>query len=521
MLPATLRALGDPRPFLAELARSHAVETPAIRAGYAAGKLDRLTRNWIPGHHSGDSAIAATADLLLQRVRDQGRNEPSLVAARRVLVDQIVGCGLRTNAAAVVRDGSGTLALDDEFNEEADEIFDQWAEEEADAAGRLTWYAIQRQVLSETIEAGECLLVRTLIDEPDRSVPLAFQVVEAELIDVLKDWPASAGRAVCRRGIEYDAAGRPIAYWLRGQHPSDSHGTFGQESARIEASRVLHYFIPQRPTARRGVSWFAAAMRPARDRDWLLGNVLTAAAIQAIFTVVQKSQFPGSTGLGFTEGAGTDGSDTAGNPLVKLGRGVVSQIGPNDEISTVAPTQPGQNFDRFMQLILQEEAMATGLSYLRLTRDYSKTNYSSARAAHNDDYRTTTPLAEDFGQHLVARIRRQHTAMAAAGGLYASVSPTQFAQQRRRWQRLELLLPPRLQIDEVKETEAARMRIAAGLSTLKDEAGKIAGRNWRSVILQRQREVEFARARGVPIDLGGAAAIAVSPDDEPIPDEDE
>ena len=63
------------------------------------------------------------------------------------------------------------------------------------------------------------------------------------------------------------------------------------------------------------------------------------------------------------------------------------------------------------------------------------------------------------------------------------------------------------QIDELKETQAAILRIRSGLSTWEDELGRL-GKDWRKVFAQLQREQEELETRGIM--LADAASLAAA-----------
>jgi len=478
----------------------------ASENAYKGGARTRMTKDWLPPHRSGDGAIHGDWDLMTSRIRDQIRNEPAIIAAGRVLADHCIGQGLRASAAVTLPTGEAE-ALDLEFNTLADDLFDEWAMREVASDGSYTFAEMQRLALLETANVGETLWLECIDKDRNRSLPLCYQLLEAEQIDLTKDRLARNGENEIRRGVELDNAGRAVAFYLYGAHPADPFGTFDNQSQRIPAARVLHYFNRTRPGETRGVSWWRAAMLPARDRDWLIGNVLSAAAIQAIFTLVLKSAHPSGSGLGLVESGDSSTTDDAGNNLFKLGKGIINEIGADDDVQGVNPTQPGPNLPPFYDVIHTEHSMATGISALRNTRDYSRTNYSSARAAHNDDFRTFAPISRSFGQRVVVPIRERFTAMAASLGRFnGTLRPEVFRTNPRRWLRTKLILPGRLQLDEMKEDAAAIRRIAAGLSTWTRELEKRGEGSFEDLIRERKREVEMIEASGLTFDLSTQGA---------------
>jgi lambda family phage portal protein len=69
------------------------------------------------------------------------------------------------------------------------------------------------------------------------------------------------------------------------------------------------------------------------------------------------------------------------------------------------------------------------------------------------------------------------------------------------------------QIDEMKETEAAVLRIANNLSTVEDEAGRL-GKDWRRIMAQRKREIELEKKNDLP-PSGVMSPSGNYPSDEP------
>jgi lambda family phage portal protein len=467
-----------------------------ISGPYKGGEINRLNKKWQPDNWSGDSAIAEDWELLTRRIRDLERNDPAIIALKRALLDHVIGVGLATTAAVMIGQ-----ELAEDFNSESDDSFDYWAENEADVFGRLAWPDMQRQIFSEMADTGEALLLRCQDANPDRLVPLCYQVLEAEQLDVGRDRPAGRGQTEIKRGIEFDRVGRPIAYWLHDVHPDDPNRGGLNDSKRIPASRIHHPMLAGRPSASRGISLYSAITQTAKDLDNYLGAELTAANIGALFSVIHKTATPGG-GMGFSgDGSTADGTDDNDNPIVKLGRGIVSQIGQDDSIEQVDPNRPNAQAKTFCDLILMLTGMGGNVSKYRLTRDYTGTTYVAARAAHLDDRAAFRPMQGLFGRSVCLPVRREWTAQMAAHKQFASLSLSQFSAQRRRWQRVELQTPGWEQIDPEKETDADIAALGAGLTTLKDVIARRSGKNWRSVILQREREIKFAAEHGVEMNL--------------------
>ena len=504
--------------FLGELEAEAKVDAQAFGGNgnsYKGAAIDKLTRNWLPQHRSGDSMLLEDWNLLTARVSDLIRNEPSLKKAKADLVKHIVGIGIQSFADVV--DDAGEYF--DEFNDEADEAFERWSEEEADVEGRRAWQDFQTDGYAQTIEHGEAIFLKCFDDTPGRSVPYCLQLLEAAQLDESKneDWGTNRNRIV--RGVELDRRNRPVAYWIFDAHPWDRYSGWSSESTRIPAERVLHHYIPMPTSATRGMSWFHALVRVTRDVDWMLGNELTAGALQALLVAIHKADIV-NTGTGIGTGIldGQPSVDEFGNSLFKLGRGTVARIGKEESIELVESKRPGPQMKPTMQLMRQEQAMGANLAYTTLTGDFAATSFTSAHGAMNEENAYFRPLQRRCARSLIKPVRREHLVHAVAYGQLRTLTAAQYREQPTRWRRVLAQPPGRDMLNPLDQSEAANSRMRGGQTTLADECGAT-GRNWRQTLRMKARIEREARRLGTSVDWskgGGEPSTADNRDAQAI-----
>lgn len=471
---------------------------------YRGGARTKIWKEWNPSNRSGDAAIAEERELMHARVRELFRNEAVTRNLRRSIVKLVVGTGINTFAGVLEDDGENYF---DQFNFESDELFERWAETEADVEGRLNWWTMQSLHLGETTESGTSLLLECHDPRPGRIIPLCYQLVEAEQLDTSKDRPSSTdgdGRRVNKivGGIEYDRFNRPVAYWIYDVHPYDIFAEGFGNSSRIPAERVISTYLPNRPSEHRGVTWFSANIQSAKDMDWYMSNELTAAALGAALCLVVKRKNGAGRGLGFGE---TD-SDEDGQSIVKLGKPFVADIGIDDEVSVAESSRPNRDAAPFIRLLLLLHGMAAGLSHLRVTGDYSQASYTSARGAHLDDDAYIQPLQRWYGSNTIRPVREKFNRVAAAMGRFRHVRPAEFARDEYFYQRMEVQPAGREQLDPEMETDAAAKRVRFGFSTHGRECG-LRGRSFRRIVLEQKRERAFTiKHLGREFDLSSGGA---------------
>lgn len=488
---------------LAKLADKPNGEPCAAANAYRAAERRRQWGTWETRSLSGDAALYQDHQLVNDRLRDLFRNEPVMRKCLREMSKGVVGAeGVQTFAEALLPDGKpGEQETDDEFNFLSDDLWEEWCANDADAEGRLTFQTMQWQNFEEAVGQGASFAIETIEEDPDRLVPLAYQLIEAEQLDTTLDRPATGKQNRIVRGIEFDARNRAQAYYFYDVHPNDTwQGTL--QSTRVPASRVLHTFFPDRPSQHLGASLFTANVQPAKDLDWYLGNELTAAAIGALFSVMINRKNGAGSGTGFTGDGTTSDSDAYGNSEARLGRGIVFDAGPDDDIKIIESKRPNANAAGFIELILRLAGQAAGLSLGRVTGDYKGTSYSASRAMHLDDEAFFKVLRAWYARSFVLRVRKRFTAVAAAQGLFApiGIGARQFRNRRREMMRVKFQGAGREQLDPEKETNSAIARIRSGLSTHEIECG-LRGFNWRRLGMQRWREKKFFKKWEVEPDL--------------------
>ena len=154
---------------------------------------------------------------------------------------------------------------------------------------------------------------------------------------------------------------------------------------------------------------------------------------------------------------------------------------------------------------MQLQSMGSRMSYLSLTRDFSATNYTSAKAAIEADKKTFVPLQKLFGCQIVKHIYSRFLDTTAGVNRFESVRARTYWAGRMRYHACELTLPGFSQLDELKDASAAIARMGSLQSTLRDEYTRLGkpATYWRQAIRQRERELtairEASERAGLPL----------------------
>jgi len=286
------------------------------------------------------------APLVKERARDSYRNVSWARRAVDTVVVGAVGAGIKPQVRVA--------AVDWKQRVQAEWL--RWTDA-ADFTGRYDVYGVQQAALRTAMVDGECL-VRLLV-EPDQRIPLQVQLLAGEYLD------SSRVDSKTLSGIEYDGAGRRVAYWLFTKHPADAPN---MQSIRVPADQVIHLYAPIQPGVERGISWLAPALVPLRELQEFTEAALVRQKISALYCGYVQTQ-DGSNPLRPETGVPT------------LEPGSMVRLAAGETVDFSEPPDVGQSYEPFVRQQLRAIASALGIPYELLSGDVSQVTFASGRHA--------------------------------------------------------------------------------------------------------------------------------------------
>jgi lambda family phage portal protein len=257
---------------------------------------------------------------------------------------------------------------------------------------------------------------------------------------------------------------------------------------------MFHGFIPKTEEQVRGVSILAPAMKFFRDLSDYLDFELVGAIIAASFAVFIESGNP---------------YDTSGQPLAdgetykEVNPGQILYGSPGEKPHILAPNRPGDTFPAFVERVLRATGASCGMPYEIIAKDFSKTNYSSARAALLEAWRVFSFyqkwLVDGFCQPVWDMVIEE----AWLRDMIRLPAKTDFYQSRHELCRAVWIPPRRGHVDPVKEIEALVTGMENHLVTLSEAAAEMGG-DWEGKLRQRAREEEMRKSLGLEKPAKGA-----------------
>ncbi|VTN41477.1 phage portal protein [Raoultella ornithinolytica] len=496
----------------------------------AADSFSDQMANWQPALWSPDNEINIYRDRIVSRMRDLARNDGWASGTITRVLDNAVGANYRPIFKPdyrMLRLITGNKAFDatwaDEYGKVIEAHWRSWANDPGrycDVERKQTVSQMLRLGFRHKLLDGDSLLV--LQYRRDRLGPgrgqyaTTVQVVDP---DRLSNPQQNFDMPNIRGGVEIDADGAPVAYHIREAHIGDwwsGAKTMTWQRIPRETSWgrpiVIHDFDMERGSQHRGMGILAPIVQRLKMLIKYDESELEAAILNAIFGAYVESPYDaqmvssalGDTGFGDGDELSayqTQRTEYYQDKRLNLQNGArIPHLFPNEKIVTLDAARPTSNFDGFESAVLRNIAAATGLSTQQVTQDWSDVNYSSARAAMLEAWKTLTRRRDDF-----ATGTAQPVASAFVEEIHSIESlplpsgAPDFLEAKAAYCRARWMGPGRGWVDPVAEKKGAILGLDAGLSTLEMEVAENAGEDWEEVMDQRKREIDACLERGLPL----------------------
>lgn len=458
---------------------------------YAMGRAGRTTSGWGTQTTSEDTELATSLRTARNRSRELIRDAAYAKRAKVIVQNNVIGSGIGMQAKVMTTRGR----LNDRINDDIERAWEAWTEAESCHTGRSLHFAdLERLLIGEVFEAGEMFVRFHLRRQEGSVVPLALELVEPERIaDEFQPTPPSrAARA--RLGIEMDAFGAPLAYWIRTLHPGEVRLVAEQidQIERVPAGDISHLRLIDRWPQTRAIPWMHAAARKLNDMDGLTEAEITAARAAACYMGIIETP-DGDTSFGEVQ---PDGSVQA-----ELEPAVIERLSPGEKFASFTPNRPNTQLDPFMRMMLREVAAGTGASYESLSRDYSESNYSSSRLALLDDRDLWRVVQSWFIRVYRRRLHRLWLRQAVLAGAIPSIGLAEYALDPEKFEAVQFKPRGWSWVDPTKEVEAFETAIRNGFTTVSAVIAQTAdGRDLEDVLNERERELRLMREKGLIFD---------------------
>jgi len=474
-----------------------------VRNSPYTGASNKISfRNWNPTFATADETLLPSLDILRARSRDAFRNQPAAKGALKTMRTGVIGSGLQMQPSIDYEFLKIKREQAEAWQAKTKQEFRVWSESRnCDFLRQQTFLGLQKLAFASQRTSGDCFILLPWKPYPNMPYDLRVQLIEADRIcnpNDLNDTSEIAG------GIERNEDGTPIAIYIRTPHPhatligiNNIHPTWQRipfYGRKTGTRNVLQLVQIERVGQTRGEPILTPVIETLKQISDYSAAELSAAVINALLTVfIERPQDDTLTNSNLEK----EKENPWDNPSnYTLGTGTWVDGAPGEKMNIINAARPSSQFDPFFLACMKQIGMALAIPYEILIKHFSS-SYSASRAAMLAFYTDCFAEREEFAEAFCQPIYEAFLEEAVLKGRiiargFLSDPYIRLAYSGAYWRG-----PAQGQIDEVKEVNAAILRVKAGFSTKQIEAQKLTGEDYKDIMKAQSEEKKLAESLGL------------------------
>lgn len=459
----------------------------------SGGRMVQRIKNWLPPTNEINAAIVSDGVVMRNRSRKLIVENPWASAALDLFVANAVSTGPIPRPKHPDAKKRQFMIV----------LFDRWSKV-CSSNQALDFYGhCALAVRAQRSDGDSFTRIRYRRPEDGLPVSMQLQAIEADFCPLDKNELLTAGGNRIEAGIEYDAIGRRVAYWMYKGHPASLNPWYrDKELFRVPADEIVHMFEVRRPGQERGYPWLTPAIIALYDIKQLMDAALLRQKIANLLSVWIK-RGPSSKGILAETPAGT----APGRYETSWGPGTVNYCNEDEEPHFLTPPDQGNNFGPFVQLILRSIARALGITYEQLTGDLTGVNFASSRAGILEFRRLMEMWQYHVMLHQFCRpIWDKWIRQALLEGKLWAGAEREFATNPEYFE-ADWAPAAWPWVDPVKDLQAARDKVRCGLGSRRRELSKL-GEDIEQIDMENAEDNLRADDMGLTYDSDGRVALA-------------
>lgn len=337
----------------------------------AASTGRRGNQGWSRGSDSSANAeIRGALPQVRAFSRELKRNNPYAAKISDSLAFNVIGAGIVPGAKSKSKNKQKL----------AQQLMQDWSwTVDCDADGRNNLFGLQSLAFRTESDSGDALIVKQIVNDRSMAVPLKIRVLEGDFLDHTKNQEVAGGGRIVQ-GVEFDASGKRIAYWIFKEHPGEA-GRQRFNSYSVPAEDVIHLYEVKRPGQVRGMPRGVAGFMRLKNVDEFQDAVLELQKIAACFGAFIKTE---------------DASKTAGDILPeRMEPGMLPKLSYGEDVVYATPPTTGGHGE-FLTSELLAACAPTGVTYQAATGDLRGLNFSTGKMGHIEFGRTIIHLQRNM-----------------------------------------------------------------------------------------------------------------------------
>ena len=434
------------------------------RKFYEGGRITKANKDFWNANSPFEITASPDRDILRARARWLHENNPIMANIDKTIVNNVVGRGIKLQSK------TGISKLDNEI----EKLFKEWSKaENCDITGRLNFGDLQRLILEQRMVDGEILIYKRVTK--DKNFPLKIQLIEVDRIQRFSTFTNMID------GIEVDENGKPLFYYIVNNRDYE----YAYEEIKLKAEDVINYFKIERATQYRGISEYKQAVLDIKNFSAFQTSTIQAARARAnIAYIVEQDETPG-----FANGINMDDDFEM---LQEINGVMVHYLKKGQKINKLDPDLVDSTYGEFVTNVVRMIATARNISYELAFRDFSRVNYSSARASIIQDNKRFDYEQQHMIDYVLNPLFESWMDAMVMAGRIKSINPVAYFKNKQKYIQPKWITPAREWVDPIKDMKAIQLELQLGLTT-KSEVVASRGKDFEEVLIQQKRENELIK----------------------------
>ena len=239
----------------------------------------------------------------------------------------------------------------------------------------------------------------------------------------------------------------------------------------------------------RGVPLLAPVIESLKQLSRYADAELCSSIIRSFFSVFFTQQ---ATNFNLNEISGREDKEELDISEYRLGSGTLNALPAGVDVKALDSAKNQSNFDAFTTSHLKQIGAAVNLPFEVLMKNF-QSSYSASRAAllqaESEYRRRKAAFVNDFCAPIYEQFLMEAVALGRINAPGFFTDPI----KKHLWSRADWYNQADKSIDAVKDVNAARLRLEAGLSTYSEEVAKLSGADFEDVYSQLAQERELIK----------------------------
>lgn len=463
------------------------ISARTVRPSRDAGSLRGAMAGWRGPQINNEVTAKLERVRMQRRAADLAANDWAAESILGAIVSNSIGTGLKPSAQIPADKLGISEAQARELGKAMEWVWYRWSLHAG--VGGSTFEELQALGLRTMLAQGEMLHIPVMLPEPDRKqlgcdLSLVIQAISPRRLRTPAIFSADP---LVLDGVRFSKWGRPLEYYIAApQNGSSALLTDEDDSGEYQTVKAVigqrpglfHIFARKDDEQVRGVSVFANSANLFRQLNDAIESELETQNIAAKFPIFITRTATTTLPLEVREQYEPDSAPAEEPHYYQDIDGPRIMYGNEGEKPEVLKNErPSSNFLAFVNLVQGGLAASVGLPSIAVTKDFSQVNYSSARAAMNEAWRTYRQYRKLISDRYCQPVWQMVMEEAWLRGLIKLPNGLSWYDAPDLWASAAWTGPARGYMDPTKEIEADVMAINNRLVT-RHEVMAQAGRDY-------------------------------------------